>query len=69
MGRMSICGSFSTCLLAMLLSNERSKEGNKIRLASMANNKVAETNAPKATVPPKLEIMKTEKPKNSTMEV
>ena len=35
----------------------------------MANIKVADTNAPKATVPPKLEIIKTEKPKNSTMEV
>ena len=66
---MSICGSFNTCLLAMLLSKESSKEGNKIRLASMANNKVAETKAPKATVPPKLDIMKTEKPKKSTMEV
>jgi hypothetical protein len=30
---------------------------------------VAETNAPKATVPPKLDIVNTEKPKNKTIEV
>jgi len=33
----------------------------KIKVASMANNKVAETKAPKATVPPKLEITKDRK--------
>ena len=40
-----------------------------MRFESIANNRVAETRAPRATVPPKLEIMKTEKPKNNTMEV
>ena len=35
----------------------------------MANNRVALTNAPSATVPPKLEIVNVENPKNSTIDV
>ena len=66
---MSICGFLSVCLFAILFSNDNNNEGNKIKLANMASNNVAETNEPKATVPPKLEITKTEKPKNKTIEV
>ena len=33
----------------------------------MANNRVAETNPPKATVPPKSDTVNTEKPKNKTI--
>lgn len=62
-------GSFSTVLFAILLSNESKSEGNNSKFDSIANNKVAETKPPKATVPPKLEMVKTEKPKNSTIEV
>ena len=67
-GRMSIWGFLSIFLLAIFLSKESNNEGRSIRLASMANISVAETNAPKATVPPKLEMMNTENPKNRTIE-
>ncbi len=66
---MSICGFFSVCLLAILFSNDKSNDGNKIKLANIANNNVAETKEPNATVPPKLDITNTEKPKNNTIEV
>ena len=62
-------GSFKTSLLAILLSRERSNDGKSNKLASMANNRVVETSAPKATVPPKFDITKTENPKNKTMDV
>lgn len=64
-----MAGSFKTSLLAILLSNDNNKDGSNNKLDNMANTKVVETNAPKATVPPKLDIVKTEKPKNNTMEV
>lgn len=53
----------------MLLSRDSRREGNSNKLANIANKSVAETKAPKATVPPKLEMVKTEKPKKSTIEV
>ena len=53
----------------MLLSSDNNKEGNNNRFASIAKSKVTETKAPSATVPPKFEIVKTEKPKNKTIEV
>lgn len=62
-------GSFKTSLLAILLSRERSNDGKSNKLASMANRRVVETSAPKATVPPKFDIIKTENPKNKTMDV
>ena len=62
-------GFFNTFLFAMLRSNDNNRQGNKSRFANIANNKVAEIKAPKATVPPKLEVIKTENPKNNTMEV
>ena len=62
-------GSFNTFLFEMLFSRDISKLGNKIKLASMANNRVAETSPPKATVPQKLEIINTENPKNKTIDV
>ena len=64
-----MAGFLSTCLFAILLSNDNSKEGSNSKFASIANNKVADTNAPKATVPPKLDIVNTEKPKNKTIDV
>lgn len=64
-----MAGSFKTSLLAMLRSNESNNEGRSKRLDNIANNSVAETNPPKATVPPKLEMVNTENPKNNTMEV
>lgn len=69
LGRMSICGFFRTFLLAIFFSNDNKRDGNKTRFANIANNSVADTREPKATVPPKLEIIKTEKPKKSTIEV
>ncbi len=62
-------GSFSTSLLAMLLSSDNNSEGKSNKFANIANNNVAETKAPRATVPPKLEIVKTENPKNNTIDV
>ena len=66
---MSICGFLSVCLLAILFSNDNNNEGKRIRLASIARSRVAETNEPRATVPPKLEITNTENPKNKTIDV
>ena len=60
-------GSLKTSLLAILRSNDNSKDGNSNKLDSIANSKVTDTNAPKATVPPKLEMVNTENPKNRTI--
>jgi hypothetical protein len=68
-GIILIAGSLKTSLLAMLLSRDNNKEGSNNKLDSIANNKVVETNAPRATVPPKLEMVKTENPKNKTIDV
>jgi len=62
-------GSFKTFLLAILLSNDKSNEGKSNKLASIASSNVTDTKPPNATVPPKLEIVNTEKPKNNTIEV
>ena len=62
-------GSFKTSLLAILLSKDKSSEGNNNKLASMANKSVTDTKAPSATVPPKLEMINTENPKNKTIDV
>ena len=69
LGRISICGSFRYSLLAIFRSSDNNNEGRRIKLDNMANNKVADTREPSATVPPKSEIIKTEKPKKSTIEV
>ena len=53
----------------MVSSIEISSEGRRIKLASMANRRVTETSPPKATVPPKLELINTANPKNNTIEV
>lgn len=68
-GIILIAGSLRTSLLAILLSRDSNNEGSNNKLDSIANNKVAETRAPKATVPPKLEMVNTEKPKNKTIDV
>lgn len=68
-GRMSIFGSINSFSLAMVFSKDNNNTGSKIKLDNMAKTKVNETKPPNATVPPKLEIMKTENPKNKTMEV
>ena len=67
--KISNVGSKNSCWLAMVLSNESSKAGNKIKLESIAKSKVVATNPPKATVPPKSESVNTENPKNNTTEV
>lgn len=66
---MFIAGFRNTSLLAMLLSNDNNNDGKSNRLDNIANSNVAETRAPKATVPPKLDMVNTEKPKNNTIEV
>ena len=43
--------------------------GNKIMFVNMDINKVKDTNTPNATVPPKLEAAKIEKPQNKIIEV
>ena len=68
-GKMPRAGFFRVCLFAILFSRESSKDGSNIKFASIANTKVTETNAPSATVPQKLEIVNTENPKKSTIEV
>lgn len=68
-GIIFIAGFLKTSLLAIFLSRDNNREGNNNKLESIANNNVAETKAPSATVPPKLEIVNTEKPKNKTIDV
>ena len=68
-GIIFIAGSLKTSLLAILLSSDNNNDGSNNKLDNIANNNVVETKAPKATVPPKLEIVNTEKPKNNTIDV
>ena len=68
-GIILIAGSLRTSLLAIFLSNESNKDGNNSKLESIAKSKVIETKAPKATVPPKLDMVNTENPKNRTIDV
>ena len=53
----------------MLRSRESSRQGNSNKLASIASKGVAEIKTPSATVPPKLDVTKTENPKNKKIEV
>src|SRR5690606_1763710 len=62
-------GSFLKALVVIQLSNDKSKEGNMIKLKSIATNKVMDTNTPKAMVPPKSDTANTPKPKNRMMEL
>ena len=62
-------GFLSTSLFAILRSKDNNNDGKSNKLDNMANSSVADTSAPSATVPPKLEIVNTENPKNSTIDV
>ena len=53
----------------MLCSMVNSKEGSRIKLASMAANSVMEVNNPKAKVPPKLDRQKIPNPNNKMIDV
>ena len=53
----------------MVLSSESNNAGNKIRFEIIAKSNVVATNPPNATVPPKLDNVNTENPKNNTTEV
>ena len=53
----------------MFFSKDIKSEGNRTKLANIAKSNVAETNAPRATVPPKFDTVNTENPKNNTIEV
>ena len=68
-GRILNFGSLITLLLAILRSKVSNNEGKRIKLEIIANSKVIDTKPPKAMVPPKLETVKTKKPKNNTMDV
>lgn len=61
--------SFKTLLFAIFFSKDKRREGNNNKLDTIANSKVTETKPPKAIVPPKLESVKTKKPKNNTIDV
>ena len=67
--KISSVGSFNIFLFAIFFSSESSSAGNSNRLDVIANNKVIETKPPNAMVPPKLETVKTKKPKNNTIDV
>ena len=58
-----------TFSLLMVSSSDIRSEGSKIRFASIAIKSVTATRPPNACVPPKLEVINTEKPKNKTIEV
>ena len=62
-------GYLKTVLLAINFSRVKSMLGNNNKLESMATSRVPEIRAPRATVPPKSEVRKTENPKNKTTEV
>ena len=66
---MAMVGSLKSSLFAMFFSNESNKDGSNNKLETIANNKVMETKPPSAMVPPKLEMVNTKNPKNSTIEV
>jgi len=53
----------NSCWLAIVLSNESNNAGNKIRFEIIAKSNVVATNPPNATVPPKLDNVNTENPK------
>ena len=53
----------------MLRSSDSNRQGNSNKLASIASKRVAEIKIPNATVPPKLDVTKTENPKNKTIDV
>ena len=67
--RMSIVGSKNSCSFANVLFSVKTNAGSKTKLDNIPKHKVIETNPPSATVPPKLESIKTEKPKNNTIDV
>ena len=68
-GKIRIVGSLITFLFDIFFSNDNNKDGNNNKFETIANNKVTETNPPKAIVPPKLETVKTKNPKNNTIDV
>ena len=51
------------------LSKVKSKQGNKIKLESIATKSVNATRTPNATVPPNSDATKIPKPKNKTIDV
>ena len=53
----------------LFCSNDNTNEGNNIKLDNIPNNNVKATKPPKAIVPPKLDNINTENPKNKTIEV
>ena len=66
---MFILGFVKSSLLATDFDKVNNNEGNNIKFENIATNKVTEINPPKATVPPNSDIIKTENPKKSTMDV
>ena len=66
---MSIRGSANSCLLARVLFKVKTKAGSSLKLESIPKKSVTATNPPRAIVPPKLDNINTENPKNSTIEV
>lgn len=67
--KISIVGSGNSSADATDFSNDNNRAGSNIKLESIANNKVVATKLPKATVPPKLDKVNTENPKNNTTDV
>lgn len=67
--KISNVGSLKVFLFAIFFSNDNNNEGSNNKLETIANNSVIETKPPNAIVPPKLETVKTKKPKNKTIEV
>lgn len=66
---MSILGSMKSCSLANVLFKVSTKAGSNIKFDNIPNSKVKEINPPNAIVPPKLDSINTENPKNNTIEV
>ena len=65
----SILGSINSCSLAKVLFKVKTNAGNNIKLDNIPNSKVKEISPPKAIVPPKLDNINTENPKNNTIDV
>ena len=62
-------GSGNSCWLAKVLFSVNTNDGNKTKFDNIPKNNVNATNPPKATVPPKLDNINTENPKNKMIEV
>ena len=59
----------NSCSLAKALFSVNTNDGSNTKFDNIPKNNVKATNPPNAIVPPKLDNMNTENPKNNTIDV